>query len=272
MAAKQVTTSVKDLFHGSDAVDNSEVFSKLWGNLSQLHDRIQERFDLTQDPSSVPYDFYETGTGAIGELHTYTGPEMDWLVHSYLGDPEKGFTNMHLTGWLGPQTKVPHLGIAWGTLPELWFYVDLQPRSDLMVDTDSLDRYFEPFNERYLAYREHEVMKPFVSRSLYMRQSVTHIGLAFVIPTSDEMIDEMMQLTSDTVHQWLAWVDEGDPVAPEEQAVLAARDLHVRRTVAERDPANVLGVEFYGAEFTEKLVRMLWGGDRVLPRPGIAQS
>ena len=34
--------------------------------------------------------------------------------------------------------------------------------------------------------------------------------------------------------------------------------------------ANVLGVEFYGAELTEKLVRMLWGGDRDLPRPGVA--
>ena len=268
--AKQVTTSVQDLFHGSEQVDNTEVFNKLWANLSKLNDKIMERFELTQDPSSVPYDFYHAGEKAIGELHTYTGPEMDWLVHSYMGDPEAGFTNMHLTAWLGPHTKVPHLGVAWGTLPELWFYVDLQPRSDLLVDVKSLDKYFEFFNERFLEYKDDPVMKPFVSRSLYMRQAVSHIGLAFVIPPSDEMIDRMMDLTEETVDQWLAWLDEGDPVPEDEREALAARDLHVRRTVAERDPANVLGVEFYGAELTEKLVRMLWGGDRDLPRPGVA--
>ena len=64
-------------------------------------------------------------------------------------------------------------------------------------------------------------------------------------------------------------IPRSDPVPEEEWEALAARDLHVRRTVAERDPANVLGEEFYGKDLTEKLVRMLWGGDRELPRPGI---
>jgi len=267
--AKNVTTSVSDLFHGSDNVDNTEVFNALWSNLSILNDRIEARFDLTQDPSSVPYDNYDTGGGAIGSLKASTGPAMDWLIHSYLGDPAKGFTNMHLTAWLGPHTKVPHLGIAWGTLPELWFYVDLQARSDLLQDTESLDRYFEPLNERYMEYREHPKMKPFVSRSLYMRQAVSHVGLAMVIPTDEEMVQAMFDLTSDTVDQWLSWVDEGNPVPEGERSALAERDLFVRRTVAERDPANALGEEFYGKEFTDGLVRMLWGGDRVLPRPGI---
>ena len=46
-----------------------------------------------------------------------------------------------------------------------------------------------------------------------------------------------------------------------------ARDLAVRRNVADRDPANAMGVRFFGEEMTERLVRSLWGGDRVLPRP-----
>ena len=48
---------------------------------------------------------------------------------------------------------------------------------------------------------------------------------------------------------------------------LAADDLARRRTIAERDPANVMGVRFFGPEMTDRLVRALWGGDRVLPRP-----
>ena len=59
-------------------------------------------------------------------------------------NPPLGFTNMHVTAWLGPHIDVPHLGIAWGTLPDLWFYIDYNPRSDLMLDTDALDKYWEP--------------------------------------------------------------------------------------------------------------------------------
>lgn len=53
-----------------------------------------------------------------------------------------------------------------------------------------------------------------------------------------------------------------------ERAALAETDLTIRRNIAERDPANVMGVRFFGEETTNKLVRALWGGDRELPRPG----
>ena len=59
-----------------------------------------------------------------------------------------------------------------------------------------------------------------------------------------------------------------DPVPPERRAQLAADDLARRRNIAERDPANVMSVRFFGQELSDRLVRTLWGGDRVLPRPG----
>jgi hypothetical protein len=37
--------------------------------------------------------------------------------------------------------------------------------------------------------------------------------------------------------------------------------------VADRDPANVIGVRFFGEEMTERLVRALWGGDRRIASP-----
>ncbi len=40
-----------------------------------------------------------------------------------------------------------------------------------------------------------------------------------------------------------------------------------RKTIAERDPANIMAVRFFGQELTDRLVRALWGGDRELPRP-----
>ncbi len=269
--AEEVLKSVEDIFHEADDVDTTVLFDKMWGYLTELRGRIETRFpDLTLDPSCDDLLDYEAPGGAAkGTLQTWSGPGMDWLVHSHLGDPVKGFTNLHLTAWLGPEIAVPHLGIAWGTLPDLWFYVDLQPRSDLLVNTHELDTYFEPFNQRFLELREDDRFKTFVSRALYVRQAVSEVGLAYVIDRSEDMIDTMFELTGETVDLWLQFVDDAPEVPMDQREALAERDLAVRRTVAERDPANVLGVEFYGQEFTDRLVRQLWGGDRALPRPGL---
>jgi hypothetical protein len=35
------------------------------------------------------------------------GPEIDWLIHSWIGNSPLGFTNMHVTVWLGPHIDVP---------------------------------------------------------------------------------------------------------------------------------------------------------------------
>jgi hypothetical protein len=84
---------------------------------------------------------------------------------------------------------------------------------------------------------------------------------------SDEIIELMRDLVHERVDAWLGWLDEAEPVAADRRAALAERDLTIRRNVAERDPANVLGVRFFGEETTERLVRSLWGADRVNPRP-----
>jgi hypothetical protein len=66
------------------------------------------------------------------------------------------------------------------------------------------------------------------------------------------------------IDRWLDWVDEAEPVAESERTALSERDLFVRRTVAERDPDNQIAVRLFGAEMTDKLVRSLWGGERIL--------
>ena len=44
-------------------------------------------------------------------------------------------------------------------------------------------------------------------------------------------------------------------------------DSFFRRAIADRDPANIVGEQLFGKEMADKLVRGLWGGDRVNPRP-----
>ena len=49
---------------------------------------------------------------------------------------------------------------------------------------------------------------------------------------------------------------------------LAERDLFIRRTICERDPANIVVDKLFGDELGQYLVKTLWGGTRTLPRAG----
>jgi hypothetical protein len=87
------------------------------------------------------------------------------------------------------------------------------------------------------------------------------------MPRDQEHVDLVRSLTHAHVDRWLGWVDAAPAVPAAERDALAAADLATRRNIAERDPANVMGVRYFGEETTDRLVRALWGGDRELPRP-----
>ena len=269
---RETLQGVQDIFDERGPTDATRTFDRLWSITEELMAKIEDRFSLTRDPSTEDLESYRgEAPYPSGRLAGYTGPEMDWLVHSWIGNPPLGFTNMHVTAWLGPHIDVPHLGIAWGTLPDLWFYIDFNPRSDLMIDTESLDTYWGPLNEEFLDLRADEGLAPFTSRALYIRQALSEVAVCFTTPgiTHDEArLEQVRELAHRRVDQWLRWVDEAEPVPAERRGQLAADDLVRRRNIAERDPANVMAVRFFGEEMTDRLVRALWGGDRVLPRPG----
>lgn len=269
---KETLEGVEEIFDRRDQVDSTETFNRLWSITTDLMAKLEARFELTRDPSTEQLESYKGEADyPSGRLAAYTGPEIDWLVHSWIGNPPLGFTNMHVTAWLGPQIDVPHLGIAWGTLPDLWFYIDYNPRSDLMLDTDSLDRYYGVQNDEFLELRADEGLAPFTSKALYVRQALSDTAICYTVPgvTHDEgRLDQIEMLAHKRLDEWLAHVDAATPVPQERRERLAADDLMRRRTIAERDPANIMADRFFGEELTKTLVRALWGGDRQLPRPG----
>ena len=268
---RETLKGVQDIFDERGPTDATATFDRLWSITGELMAKLEARFDLARDPSTDDLECYRgQAEHPSGRLAAYAGPEMDWLVHSWIGNPPLGFTNMHVTAWLGPHIDVPHLGVAWGTLPDLWFYIDYNPRSDLMLDTGSLDRYWGPLNEEFLDLRADEGLAPFTSRALYIRQALSETAVCFTTPghTYDEArLEQVRDLAHRWVDRWLGWVDEAEPVPPERRGRLAADDLLRRRNIAERDPANVMAVRFFGQDMCDRLVRALWGGDRVLPRP-----
>lgn len=279
--------TVVQILHERGEVDHGATFDALWGIMSAQADRIAERFELERDPGYEDLRSYGEADGWRGELNAYSGPEMDWMVHSWMGDPASGFTNMHLTCWLGPHVRAPHLAFAWGTLPDLWFLQDYLPRTDLLVDYDYLQRYYEPTNEQFLELKADEGLSYFTSRTLVVRQHVSHTANCFVCTDAVDpgkgsdadatahaaqrrvaRVEQIGQLAEQRVTAWFDMLDAAEPVGPGERSALVERDGHVRRLIAETDPANVLGERFHGKELTERLVGALWGVHRHSVRPG----
>lgn len=200
---------------------------------------------------------------AHGSLNTFSGEEIDWLVHSWLRDRQSGFCNMYLNVWLRSHIRVPHFAFGFATVPHLFFYMDYLPRTDLLTDLEYLDRYYEPVNQTYLNLQADSRFQPYISKNLYMRQAQSNTSLCYTSQATQENISVAQTVAHEMIDRWLKWVDEAELVPEDAQAALSERDLFVRRAVAERDPDNKIGVRLFGEELTEKLVRSLWGGERL---------
>jgi hypothetical protein len=263
--------SVVEMVAERPEVDNSSAFDELWGVFNQLRGKVDARFELQMDESTRDLQPYHAlpGVDASGFLSAYSGDELDWFVHSWIGNPRRTFVNMHLTLWLPATTRVPHLAFALATLPDIFFYMDYIPRVDLAADPAYLDKYYDPVNARSIELRENPDLRWFFSKSLYVRQALSETAFCYTCDNTPANLALVRTLANEMIDRWMGWLAAGDPTPAAEQAALAARDLFIRRTIAERDPANVLADKMFGGDLSNRLVRALWGGDRVLPRPGI---
>jgi hypothetical protein len=245
------------------ARDQAIGFEQLWGLTQELRQKIDDRFELHPDPSTTELQHYASSDGTSqGSLNTFSGNEIDWLVHSWLRNPASGFCNMHLTAWLGSQIRVPHLAFAFATVPYLFFYMDYIPRTDLFTDLDYLDRYYEAMNPTYLALQADTRFTPYISKTLYIRQAQSHTSLCYTCPVSEDTLAVLRTISHEMMDRWLTWIDQAPPTPDADRPVLSQRDQIVRRAIAERDPDNQIAVRLFGSDMTEKLVRALWGGDR----------
>ena len=265
-----ITQSIEEMIAARPNVDNREHFDALWGLLCEMMEKVRARFEIELDPCCRDLRPYKglPGTGAEGYLGAYSGEEIDWLIHSWTGNPRMSFTNMHLTISLGPSIDVPHFGLAVGTVPDIFWYMDYMPRVDMLVNTDYADRYYygEP-NGTYIEMRGNSDFTPFVSREFYMRLAQSPNSICKNAPFTDENVATVRALAHRHLDRWLKWVDEAEPVPESEREALAARDQLVRRTICERDPANAIVDKLFAREMGDYLVRTLWGGTRTLPRP-----
>ena len=266
---EKILKSVIELVEANPSVNNRAVFERLWGITEKMIAKIHARFETSLDPCCASFQDYKTlsQTAGEGSLKAYSGKEIDWLIHSYIGSPESSFTNMHITISLGPQYLVPNFGFALGTIPDLFLYMDFIPRADLLADIDYTDKYYEPVNGEYLSLQADKRFKPFISRDLYTRIAMTPTAVGYCADPDPEVIDKIEKIAHERLDMWLKWVDEAEKTPLEQRPQLMERDQTIRRNICLRDPANNLAERLFGRETAEQMVATLWGGNRTLPRP-----
>lgn len=266
----KTTRSLMDEIDARPAVDNQETFDQLWDCLGELFAQVQSRFELEADSSTADLQPYSAidDSGAGGFLSTYAGPEIDWLVHSWVGNPRLSFTNMHLTVSLASHLDAPNLGLAFGTTPDLFMYLDFVPRMDLAANPGYMDKYYSELNTEHLQLQDNPELRSFISRDLYMRATQTPASLCFAADNTEANLQLFCDSARRMVAQWLLNVERADTIEGNAREKQADRDELIRREIALRDPMNEMVERMYGKALSQRLVNALWGGQRVLPRPG----
>lgn len=263
----KVTQSVEELVLSRPDVDNQETFDALWQITCDMFEKVRARFELTLDPCCADLQPYAGSDGAAGHISAYAGPEIDWLIHSWTGNPKASFTNMHLTINLGQQVDVPNFGFALGTIPDLFWYMDTMPRKELVMHPDYADRYWGgEANADFIGLHNDDRLSSFLSRDVYTRVALSPNAACYSAKPSEEAIAAIREASFAALDRWLAWVDAADPMPEAERTALAKRDEFIRQTICERDPANIVAEKLFGKELTDRLVATLWGGTRTLPR------
>ncbi|QIR36209.1 red chlorophyll catabolite reductase [Tolypothrix sp. PCC 7910] len=242
------------------------MFDQLWSITQELRQKLQTRFEFQLDPSTADLGEYSSLDGNIkGSLSAYTGREIDWLVNAWMGNPVKSnFSTMRLTIWLGSHILVPHLAFEFSTTPNLFFFIDYISRTDLLSNWEYLERYYEPVNQTFLKLQADPRLTLFTSKSVYIRLFQSPVSLCYTALPTEDSIELIRAIAHEMLDRWLVWVEEAEPVPENTREALADRDLGLRRSSAERDPGNKIAVDLFGEELTDKLVRSLWGGDRIL--------
>lgn len=265
MTVSQQVKTITQMLDEAPDVDVRASWEAMWGILSEIKERLLAEFAVERHPSSEGYDYYEAG-GFEGSLLTYTGPQAEWLVHSWIGNRAASILDMNITVWLGPQVDAPHLCLVFGTVPHLFHYSDLIARRDLGVDLDYVRRYYEPENADYLAFRGDERFTPNVSHGAYMRAIASPVMHSYMTERTPESIEVLRGYVMKRFDRWLDMVRTAPPVPLEDRAALQARDHRLRELCYTQDPMNVLGERAMGVETAQKMVALRAGLEQMAGR------
>jgi hypothetical protein len=261
--------TVQQLIDESGPVDVTWIYEQWRDKLAELMAKVSDRFELTLDESTKGLEVAgELGSGIHGQVQCFAGPDIDWMVYSWMADPKHGFANLHLTISPGAHVDIPTFGLAFanfGTRP--WGFVDSVARRNVATDWDYHEKYFGSINDRWLQIRrEYPDLDWFTSPTAHIRAVTSSTAFCYSGPMNQSTVDIIQGYGEEHLDRWLGWWDDAEPTAPEEREELSQLTEDVRRIVAQKDPANAVVVRLIGQDLTDQLVSALWGEHRTLPR------
>lgn len=268
MSAKNQSADTKtiDQFLAENPdVDVSKAWERCWGILCNIKEKIAARFpELEFDKSCEGREYYTSPNGEFeGSMKAWSSEGCNWLVNSWLGNRKASILDMNATAFLGQDTDVPHFVMVFGTIPKLFFYFDFTPRSNLMTDTDYLDKYYAPINEEYLALRGHKNFQWSVSHGTYMRSLTNPSTQSLMGELNDDNIDILEAYAYKMLDHWLGWLDQAEAVPESERAALQQYDYTVRELGYARDPMNKLAEQVFGADQVDTMLNIRMGREQM---------
>src|SRR5690606_37416216 len=85
-ATKTETKTIMEFLSENPNVDVSRAWERCWKIQQGIVDRVRDRFQLERHPQASE-GYWASPDGQLeGEFRGYTGPEVDWAVHSWLGN------------------------------------------------------------------------------------------------------------------------------------------------------------------------------------------
>lgn len=249
------TKTIMEFLAENPNVDVSRAWERCWNIHSGIVERVQARFGVQRHAQTEGQDYWSSPDGQLeGAFKGYTGPEVDWLVHSWLGNRKASLLDMNATAFLSQQTRVPHMGIIFGTIPKLYFYAEYTPRVDLRTNYDYLQKYYEPANQDFLKFRSDPTWTRFVSHGTYLRALMSPVATSSYAELNDENIGTCEKYLVGFVDRWFRWLDDAETVPEHERAAQQEYDFRIRELGYRTDPMNVLPQRVLGEqEFNRRL-------------------
>ena len=249
------TKTIHEFLAENPNVDVSEHWKRLWGIQTGIIERVRDRFDVSKHPSCEGREYFTSKDEKMeGSFTGYSGTEVEWLVHSWIGNRKASILDINATVFLGQQTNIPHLIVIFGTVPKLFFYADYTPRVDIRTDIDYVRRFYEPANAECLKFRSNPNWTWSVSHGTYLRGLLSPICLSMIGELNDENIDTCEAYLGPFLDRWFKWQDEVEPLPESERPAQRAHDHRVRELGYREDPMNALVVPVFGeAEFNRML-------------------
>ena len=249
-------------------VDVSKAWERCWGIQTNIIERVRERFEVAKHPSCEGRDYFTSSEhpdhGLLeGSFNAYPGDQLDWLVHSWIGNRQRSILDINATVFLGQETRVPHLAVIFGTIPRLYFYAEYTPRMDLRTNPDYLNQYYEPVNQDFLEFRANPNWTRFVSHGTYLRSLMSPVCVSSHAELTDENIDFCEDYLERFIGRWFNWLDEAEEVPESERNDQQIYDFQVRELGYRNDPMNVLPIQVFGEEEANRMLEMRIGVDQI---------